>query len=73
MMSRVQNWPFSLQAQSVLVTPLGGMTMLIGMGQVTTQIERPLDTVTHGHVIRMDILWHLMLTALASCGDTMAC
>ena len=28
---------------------------------------------THGHVMRMDILWHLMLTALASCGDTMAC
>jgi len=64
MMSRVQNWPFSLQAQSVLVTLRGGMTMLIGMGQVTTHLELPLDITTHGHMMRMDILWHLMLTAL---------
>ena len=31
-MSRAQNWQFSLQVLSALVTPLGGLTMLIGMG-----------------------------------------
>ena len=50
----------------------GGFTMLVGMEQVTTQPQRPSDMVTLGHVMRMDILWHLMLTALAYCEDTMA-
>jgi len=48
MMSRVQNWLFSLQALSLLATLLGGITMLMGMGQVTTHLERPLDIATHG-------------------------
>jgi len=50
-MSRAQNlnWPFSQQVLSALVTPLGEIPMLIGIGPVTTQLERPPDSVTHGN------------------------
>ena len=73
MMSRTQNWPFSLQVLYALATLLGGMTMLIRTGWVPIQTVHPPDIVTHGHVMRMDILWYLILTALVYCGDMMAC
>ena len=73
MMSRAHNWPVFLQILSVLTTLLGGMNLLIGMGSVSIQTERSPDIVTHGHEMRMDILWYLILTALVYCGDMMAC
>jgi len=72
-MSRAQHWLFCQQVLLVLATLLGRMTMLIEMGTVPIPTARPRHIVTHGHVMRMDILWYLILTALVSCRDMTGC